>query len=405
MIQQSFRTDVLTYFGATATEAEELLVYNQNVFDRNTLTHPLKFPLTSEFYVAAWEEYALAARVTGVFEVLKQRLVQFRFPIKEGISQTEAYLSATRRGVAADEIPEATGLVLQEPEKLQLILHQSLAGIIPVLLAGNRQDFVSLVQALTKRNEPQPVPASMGACIISGFNNWDRIRQYRQKWEAENLASSEISWAKEFQRLIPQKQLYQDKFIILSDGAYSNVSASKMGLEESQWQQLSLTIRLEHECTHYFTRRLFNSMRNNILDELIADYRGIVAATGYYRADWFLRFLGLESFPDYREGGRLQNYRGNPPLSDESFKILQALVKAAAENLQRFHAEYAQKLTDTNIQPLMLTALTYLTLEELASKKANSLIQQHLDRLLKTSCVETQNNSTELRPATLTSYF
>ncbi|MEH2172742.1 DUF7005 family protein [Nostoc sp.] len=313
MIKQSFRTDVLTYFGATATEAEELLVYNQNVFNHNTLTHPLKFPLTPELCMAAWEEYAVAARVIGVFEALKQRLVQFQFPVQEGMSQTEAYLSTTRRGITTDGMPEATGLVLQQPEKLQLILHQSLAGIIPVLLAGNRKDFLSLVQALTKRNELHPVPNSMGACIISGFNNWDRIRQYRQKWEAENLASSEINWAKEFQRLIPQKQLYQDKLIILSDGAYSNVSASDMELEESQWQQLSLTIRLEHECTHYFTRRLFNSMQNNILDELVADYRGIVAATGYYRADWCLRFLGLESFPDYREGS-MQNYRGNPPL-------------------------------------------------------------------------------------------
>ncbi len=201
MIQQSFRTDILAYFGATATQAEELLVYNQNVFDHNTLTHPFNFPLTPEFYVSAWEEYAVAARVLGLFEVLKQRLVQLRFPIEEGISQTEAYLSATRRGVAADGMPEATGLVLQQPEKLQLILHQSLAGIIPVLLTGNRQDFVSLIQALTKRNEPQPIPSSMGACIISGFNNWDRIRQYRQKWEAENFASSEMSWAKEFQRV------------------------------------------------------------------------------------------------------------------------------------------------------------------------------------------------------------
>ncbi len=383
--QQSFRTDVLTYFGATAAQAEELLVYNKNVFNHNTLTYPIQFPLTPEPHVATWEEYAIAARVVGAFEVLKQRLVQFRFPIRSGISLTEAYRSATRRGVAVDGMAEATGLVLQQPEKLQLILHQSLAGTIPVLLTGNRKDFVSLVQALTMRNEPQPVPTSMGACIVSGFNNWDRIRQYRQQWEAENLANcSETSWAEEFQRLIPQKQLYQDKFIILSDGPYSNILASDIGVEESQWQHLSLTIRLEHECTHYFTRRLFNSMRNNILDELIADYRGIVAATGYYRADWFLRFLGLESFPNYREGGRLQNYRGQPPLSDGAFKILQRMVKAAAENLQRFHTEYTRKLSDTNIQPMIVMALTYLTLEELASKEANSLLQQNLDRLQQT---------------------
>jgi hypothetical protein len=380
--QQSFRTDVLAYFGATATEAEELLVYNQNVFDHSVLTHPFKFPLTPEPHLAAWEGYAVEARDIGAFEVLKQRLVQFRFPITLGISQTEAYQSATRRGVAVNGMTEATGLVLQKPEKLQLLVHQSLAGSIPVLLTGNRNDFVSLVQALTMRNEPQLVPASIGACIVSGFNNWDRILQYRQQWEAENsVNSSQSSWVAEFQRLIPQKQLYQDKFIILSDGCYSNVSASDIGLEEGQWQCLSLTIRLEHECTHYFTRRLFNSMQNNILDELIADYRGIVAATGDYRADWFLRFLGLESFPNYREGGRLQNYRGKPSLSDGAFQTLQALVKAAAENLQSFHTKNASKLTDINIQPLMLMALTYLTLEELASVEADFRIQKILSRL------------------------
>lgn len=124
-----------------------------------------------------------------------------------------------------------------------------------------------------------------------------------------------------------------------------------------------------------------------MLDELIADYRGIVGATGYYRADWFLRFLGLESFPYYREGGRLQNYRGQPPLSDRAFKILQALVKAAAENLERFDAEHTDKLKDSNIQPLMLTSLTYLTLEELASLEAKFRIQKTLNELHTTLCV------------------
>jgi len=128
-------------------------------------------------------------------------------------------------------------------------------------------------------------------------------------------------------------------------------------------------------------------MRNNVLEELIADYSGIVAATGYYRADWFLRFLGLESFPHYREGGRLQNYRGQPQLSDGAFQILQALVSAAAENLECFDAEHIGKLRNTNIQPLMLTSLSYLTLEELASFEANFRIQQTLDELQTNLCV------------------
>lgn len=378
--KEALRSHILAKFQANPAQIEELLAYNQNTFNHHNLPHPLLFPPTPEPHVATWEEYATLAKDIGAFKVLQQRLVQFRFPILEGISQTAAYRAATRRGVTVDDMTEATGLILQQPDKLQLILHPSLAGTIPVLLAGNREDFVSLIQALTMQNEPQPVPASMGACIVSGFNNWDRIHQYRQQWEVKNSSIYALtSWGYEFQKLIPLKELYQDKFIILSAGFYSNISAQDMGLEIAQWQHLSLKIRLEHECTHYFTQRLFNSMRNNIYDELIADYMGIVAAAGDYRADWFLRFLGLESFPHYREGGRLQNYRGQPPLSDGAFQILQALVKAAAENLQQF----TTSLDKSNSKLLMLLALTSLTLEELASQEANS----HLQEILITLCI------------------
>lgn len=384
--QLAFRANVLTRFGADASEVEELLIYNQNVFVDDTLKHPIDFFLTPETHITAWKEYAIAAKIIGAFEAIKQRLVQFSFPILEGISQTEAYRNATRKGHPIDGMVEATGLVLQQPQQLQIIIHQSLVGTIPILLIENREDFVSVVQALTMQNEPRSIPTSMGACIVSGYNNWDRIRQYRQQWEAENLGNCDSNWKVEFQKLIPQKQLYQDKFIILSNGNYSNISAQDMELDQLQWHKLSLTIRWEHECTHYFTHRLFNSMRNNIFDELIADYRGIVAAIGYYRADWFLRFLGLES-PKYREGGRLQNYRGKPPLSDKAFQILQALVKAASENLQCFHTEYVQHHINSNDGYSVLFALCCLTLEELASPDAPSLIQETLNKQSTILCI------------------
>jgi hypothetical protein len=380
--RQEFRASVLAAYGADEGEIKELLAYNDNVFVRTHIKHPIQFPLPSEPHLSAWEKYAVDAKEIGAFKALKQRLVQLQFPIREGISQTQTYRAATFKGISVDGITEASGLSLKHPDRLQLIIHQSLAGAIPVLLTENREDFVSLVQALTKRNEPTSIPDSMGACIVGGFNNWDRIRQYRQQWELYNPNNcSESKWAEEFKRLIPQKQLYQDRFIILSNGFYSNISAKDIGLSESEWQDLSVTIRLEHECTHYFTRRLFNSMRNNLLDELIADYRGIVAAIGKYQADWFLRFLGLESFPKYREGGRLQNYCGQPPLSEGAFKILQVLIKAAAENLEHFHSEHKQELEESKMQLLMLMSLTCLTLEELASQEANILIAKTLNKL------------------------
>lgn len=391
MNQQQFRANILSSYGANNLQIEELLAYNHNVFNRNSLKLPFKFPFASEPHIKVWEEYVDVAKVVGAFEALKRVLVQFQFPIQEGISQTQVYRDATRKGVPVN-VQTTTGLVLNKPEKLQLTLHQSLAGAIPVLFTPNREDFVSLIQALTMHNEPGTVPASMGACIVAGFNNWDRIRRYRRQWEAKNSDNSEVKWKAEFRAIVPQKQLYQDKFIILSGGCYSNVSATDIGLDELEWRGLSLTIRLEHECTHYLTRRLFNSMRNNLLDELIADYKGIVAAYGHYRADWFLRFMGLESLR-YREGGRLQNYRGQPSLSDQAFKILQALVKNAAINLQKFDTQYSDKLRTVNGQTVMLMALTCLTLEELASQEANVRIQNTINELETTLCVQ---NITEL---------
>lgn len=109
MNQQEFRASVLASYSASASETEELLTYNQNVFEHNFLKHSVKFPLASEVYVAAWEKYAVAARVVGAFEVLKRLVVQLRFPIQSGISQTEAYRSATRKGVLVDGMAEATG--------------------------------------------------------------------------------------------------------------------------------------------------------------------------------------------------------------------------------------------------------------------------------------------------------
>ena len=384
MADRQFRTGVLSSFGAGEPEIDELIAYNQNAFDHSKLKYEMKFPLPDEPFVSAWENYADESGKKGVFEVLKSKLVQLRFPIQDGISKTENYCSAARRGVSADDMAEAAGLTLRQPGKLKLIIHQSIAGKIPLLITGDRNDFVSLVRALTMKNEPGLVPASMGAAMVAGFNNWDRIREYRKKWEDENPScSSEEKWKEEFLRLIPQKELYQDKFIILSDGPYSAVPAADMGLTAEEWQNISLSIRREHECAHYFTRRMFSSMRNNLIDELIADYTGIAESNGHYRSDWFLRFVGLESFPDYRDGGRLQNYRGDPPLTDGAFKILQVLVKNASENLERFDAGHSEELRSGKGKALMLMGLTYLTLEELASKDAPLLIQNVLIELRK----------------------
>ncbi len=123
MTNQDFRASVLLSHGAATSEVDELLVYNRSAFDHSSLKFPITFPLADELFVASWERYASESRKKGVFECLKSRLVQLRFPIREGVSQTEVYKGATRKGIPVDEMAEATGLILKRPEELELILH------------------------------------------------------------------------------------------------------------------------------------------------------------------------------------------------------------------------------------------------------------------------------------------
>jgi hypothetical protein len=286
------------------------------------------------------------------------------------MSKNIGYLSAVRQGKPVELIAEATGLPLKRPDRLQLRLHSCLGGVIPAIITGERDDFVALAQALVGRNEPLAFPPAVGSFMVKGYNNWDRVRRLRQHWESENPSdTSEEAWAAEFTRhMFPHKQLFQDTFLILSDGPYSGVPAETMGLSEEAWQKASLEIRLGHESTHYFLYRLLGVIRNHVLDEVIADYWGIVAAAGRYRADWSLLFMGLESFPQYRPSGRLEYYRGNPPLSDSAFDILKTLVYRAAHNLECFDEEHGPKMSTMPAQARLFVALASLTLEELSEE-------------------------------------
>jgi hypothetical protein len=359
------RQQVLVNHGATATEVIELLAYNQNIFvqGQDGAAEP-------EPHVVAWQEYLADAVNVGAWESLRRRLVQLQFPVKLGMSETAEYRSSTRRGLPVPA--EIVGLELRSPQLLELFIHESWAGPIPVIFAGDRSDFELLVQALLRRNEPVPIPAAMGACMVAGFNNWDRIRSYRNQWESEHRSEG---WDQEWQRLIPQKALYQDRLMILSDSPYSNVAGSELGVAEDVWRRQSRQIRLEHESIHYWTKRRLGAMQNKVLDELMADYWGLVAATGKYRADWFLHFLGLEAWPIYRSSGRLRNYRGNPELSVGAWQVLQSLVVMAAQNLERAHGLICQPPVLENARCLV-QALSCLTLEEIAMTEAVEVLTE-----------------------------
>ena len=371
----SFRRELLGAMGARGGEIDEVLGYASSRF---TDIDAPSLPLGDEPFVAAWRIYQREASGRGVLEVLREKLVQLRFPVREGVSQEESYRAATRRGIFPDS--EGPSLELNDPNGLRLLLHKTAAGAVPALIAKNRPDFVTLVQALSEHNEPAPVPASMGALTVSGISNWDRIGIYRRSWEAEHPAEAAAGgWKAEFARLVPRKELYQDRLIILSEDCYSGTPPERVGMTDEKWRAMSLAIRLEHECVHYLTKRLFGSMNKAIHDEFIADYAGIAAAAGAFRADWLLLFLGLEDYPRYRRGGRLENYLSDPPPGDAILAILRRIIKQAAENVERFEAEMrsTSDWTASGSTPMIL-ALAGLHMDELASQNAGGFIADRL---------------------------
>ncbi len=396
LVTHGLQPALFAAFGASPGDAAELAPYCDNPYQAAALSAPPPLPLADEPFVPFWEKCAADAAVRGSAAALRDRLPQLCFPIREGISESAAYRAATRRGVPPAELPEdATGLPLRRPAELAIVLHPSAAGRIPLLISRCREDFESLVRALSRRNEPWPVPRAMGAQMVAGFNNWARLAELRQAWEATPPAERATpTWNAEMERLQGHRDLYQDRFILLSDGPYSGVAAAEVGVGEGRWRELSLTIRREHECTHYLTRRLFGAMRNNLLDELIADYLGVAVAAGRLRPEWLLRFLGLEDVPRYRAGGRLEIYRGSPPLSAGAFAVLQRLVVAAVAHLAAFDAARRPPLATPRDRGVLVTALCSLRLDELAAEDAPELLAAAYERALPPAALGARGGST-----------
>jgi hypothetical protein len=374
------RRTVLSDMGAEASTTDEII--RNSAGDRwwpgGAIENP-SLPLPDDPLIEAWSSYAAEAEASSVLATLRAKLVQLSFPIRTGISTEEAYRAATLKG----QIPVGgEPLNLDDPDGLSLMLHPSLAGTIPILAVRTRTDFETMVRALTARNEPVPIPDSMGACLINGLNNWDRIKTLKARWEASDASTAfGASWSEEFRRIIPQTALYKDRLIVLSHGPYSGVEAEHVGIEDEEWKRLSFDIRLEHECVHALSLKLFGAMRHDLFEELIADWLALVKVFGEYRADFALRFLGLEAFPSFRTGGRLEVYRGTPPVSDGAFEVMQALASKTIGTLDAITADGSFDLKNDAVLGRLTVALLTMPIEELVVDDGVERVRARYDGL------------------------
>ncbi len=368
----TLRREALRACGADDAVLDELLRYNESPFRELQVRAPV-FPLADEPHVADWRRYAAEAR-DDVFGYLQGRLPQLNFPIREGVSKSEAYARAVRRGepLTRDELGDR--LALAAPEALRLSVFEHPAGAMPVLTTTARQDFETLVQALACRSEPTSLAPAVNAQLVTGFVNWERVARHKEAWSVgRDPLEARFGWPDELRRLAAgETWRYQDRFLVTHVHPYSDVHADALGLDldEDQWLERSTTLRLEHELTHYATKRVFGAMRLNLLDETLADFMGLTLALGSYRAAWYLRFLGLEAWPHVRGEGRIHTYTEG--LSSPALKVLYAIVVRAAQHLEALAAHHF----DPQARGRFLLALAAPTLELLASDEAEPLFQE-----------------------------
>lgn len=175
------------------------------------------------------------------------------------------------------------------PEDIALTIYDSFAGPIPVFSIKNIADFENMVtNVVHKGQRPDNIEAT-GASFVCGKT----IR-----------------------------------FIILSQKPYSNVPAIELGLDDEDWLQKSMIIRREHECTHYYTKWKYGTAMNHLHDELIADFNGVYSAFGEYKAEYFLRFMGIIG----NSGSRLKVYVEG--MSEEAVKQIKQIAIGCANYLE-----------------------------------------------------------------------
>lgn len=352
----------------------ELATFNAPLLDLDAIRARMGVELQDEPHIPAWREYARLAADSGAAAVLPRIFLQLRFPVAAGVSASAAYQAAVRRGelplIGPDFAPS-----FEDPDGIELVLHPTPVGDLPLVALRSRSDFEHMLQALLHRNEPVAVPSSQGAVLIGGYNNWDRLARLRQEWTESTAHPTLEGWRVHFATAIaPHKGLYQDRFVLVSGGLYSGVSADRLGLDSPTWARLSLRIRIEHECGHFLVRRRLGRMSELPLDELMADHRAVVAVTGSSRPAWVLAFLGLDLSSGCREQGRLRNYCGDPALSTSAFEQECLWVRRAVAQVHAAHECLAGELGQRAAADWLVLAAAGSRLEEVAGPRGADLL-------------------------------
>lgn len=197
----------------------------------------------------------------------------------------------------------------RQPDAIRIEIYGSFAGKIPIIYLRDTDDFEALVTNMVYKGIRPDGLSQTGASFVFGKTT---------------------------------------RFIMLSAKPYSNIPADEMGLDEKDWADKSMIIRREHECTHYFTKQVYGISRNSIHDEIMADFFGLYEAFGFYKAEHFLRFMGIVG----TSGGRLKFY--TQELSQNTKEAVAETARYAAAYLENWSgsAEFSEMTREERIKHL-----------------------------------------------------
>ena len=218
--------------------------------------------------LAWWQALPLSQGSTNYWPCLTAALPQLVLPQVNGISSSEIYRKMVLQGNEINsQSPIIDGKALRYPQVLRLWLADHPYCPSPVLATPDYDDFLWLVRALAHRAEPVRIEPGVHAQAINGLIHWGLIRSFGPKVRAS--------------------------IIILHDAPYGSVPSDDLpiNLDRQGWINASANLRLEHELTHLATKTVIGEMRLNLLDELIADTMGMLAALGSFKALIFERCL------------------------------------------------------------------------------------------------------------------
>ena len=259
-------------------------------------------------------------------ESLAQRFPQLYVAPAEGAQ--EAHRAASGRGIA----PEGANLdhfITSEADELREV--ETPAGPIEVLYLRERADFETFLRIIGNKSQPVEISRTVGAVTYRGLADWGKVAAAR----ADYITSGGDDWGAEFARLAKVPGAFRSEIIAISEGPYSNISASDTPYAPDEWLDISREIRLHHECAHVVCRRLMPDDILPVWDEATADVTGLLCATGRYDAALAARFLGVA--PEGFVGGRLTEY-----LDDEQKARVDEVaigVRAALDRIEKLSQE------------------------------------------------------------------